>query len=378
MVLGDIGIFSFQYGDLALAAIIVVISLVVAKVFYTVMKKIVLKAAARTKTTLDDEIVLAIKKPIYLAILVGGVYFASTFIAFLDPYAGLLEKLFLIIGVFVGISFLSSIVSAIISWYGKEIASKSKTKMDDTLLPLVRKIVVVIIYAIGLMIILRGFGIEITPLLAGLGIGGLAIALALQSTLSNLFSGAYVATDESVNAGDYIELDNGIKGFIEEIGWRSTKVKTLPNNIVIIPNSRLADSIITNYSAPQQNMSVVVPVGVGYGSDLDKVEEITIDVAKHVLKKTTGADKEFDPFIRYNEFGDSNINFSVILRVNAFVDKYLVTHEFIKALKKRYDEEGIEIAWPVRTINYMDEKAKKKAGPKKKSISSRKKKRSKK
>jgi small-conductance mechanosensitive channel len=127
----------------------------------------------------------------------------------------------------------------------------------------------------------------------------------------------------------------------------------LPNNTVIIPNSKLANSIITNYYMPEREMSTLVQVGVSYDSDLEKVEKVTIEVAKEVLAKISGGTKTFEPFIRYHTFSDFSINFTVILRVNEFVGKYLVTHEFVKALHKRYKEEGIVIPYPIRTV-YME------------------------
>jgi len=178
----------------------------------------------------------------------------------------------------------------------------------------------------------------------------------LQDTLSNFFAGVYLVADMPIRIGDYIELDNGMKGYVEDIGWRSIRIKTLPNNYIIIPNSKLAQSIITNYYAPEQEMSVVVPCGVSYDSDLEKVEKVTIEVAKEVQQNVPGAVKNFEPFIRYNEFGDSNINFSIILRVERFVDRYLVVHEFIKKLMARYNKEGIEISFPVRNIYFKNEK----------------------
>ncbi|MBU4339123.1 mechanosensitive ion channel family protein [Patescibacteria group bacterium] len=151
-------------------------------------------------------------------------------------------------------------------------------------------------------------------------------------------------SDKPFNVGDFVELEGGVSGFIEDIGWRSTRIKTMANNIVIIPNSKLAESVITNNSLPEKEMGVLVQCGVGYGSNLEKVEKVTIDVAGKIQKTVPGAVKDFEPFMRYYAFGDSNIDFSIILRVETFTGKYLITHELIKALKKRYDEENIEIS----------------------------------
>ena len=181
------------------------------------------------------------------------------------------------------------------------------------------------------------------------------VGLALQNTISNFFAGLYVISERGINVGDFLELDNGISGWVEDVGWRSTRIRTLPNTIVIIPNSKLAESVIINQSLPEKQMSAVVECGVAYTSDLERVEKITLEVARKIQKEVPGAVRTFEPFMRYHTFGDSNINFSVILRVEKPGDRYLVIHEFIKALKKRYDEERIEISWPVRKIYYGKE-----------------------
>jgi small-conductance mechanosensitive channel len=205
------------------------------------------------------------------------------------------------------------------------------------------------------LIILDRLNITITPFIASLGIGGLVIALALQETLANFFAGIYIFFDKPIRIGDYIMLESGKEGYVTQIGWRSTRIRMLPNNILIVPNAKLINSQITNFYLPETEMAVLVQVGVSYQSDLEKVERVTIDVAKQVLQEVEGGVKEFEPFIRYNTFGDFSINFTVILRAREYVDKYLITHEFIKRLHKRYQLEGIEIPFPIRTIYMKNE-----------------------
>jgi len=199
-------------------------------------------------------------------------------------------------------------------------------------------------------LILNTLNINITPFITSLGIAGLAVGLALQDTLSNFFAGLYILISKKIKPGDYISLDSGIEGYVEDITWRNTTIRQLPNNIVIVPNSKLASSIITNYYLPEKELAVLVQVGVSYNSDLEKVERVTIEVAKEVMKEVPGGVPNFEPFIRYHTFGDFSINFTVILRAQSYVDRYLVTHEFIKRLHKRYKEEGIEIPFPIRTV----------------------------
>ena len=208
----------------------------------------------------------------------------------------------------------------------------------------------ILIYIIGLMVILQTLGISITPVLTALGVGGLAVALALQDTLSNLFSGINIVASGKVKVGDYIEIQGGYAGYVSDITWRNTTLRVLPDNLVVIPNKKLAESILTNYYLPERDMSVSIELGVGYGSDLEKVERVTIEVAKEVMKEVQGGIAEHEPFIRFKELGQSGINLSVILRGREFTDQYLIKHEFIKRIIERYKKEGIEIPFPVRTV----------------------------
>jgi len=236
-------------------------------------------------------------------------------------------------------------------------AYSSKKKTTAPLSSLTQNISRVVIITVGALLILSALGVSITPALGALGIGGLAVALALQATLANFFSGLSIVMAGQIKVGNYIELDSGQEGYVTDINWRTTKIRMLPNNIVLIPNEKLTKSIVTNYNLPEKQMAVLVQVGVHYNSDLKKVEKVTCDVAKEIMHEVNGAVTEFDPFIRYHTFADFSINFTVILRAKEFVDKYLTKHEFIKKLHARYAKEGIIIPYPIRAINHDQEKA---------------------
>lgn len=213
-----------------------------------------------------------------------------------------------------------------------------------------------LVFLIGIMVILQSLGISITPILTALGVGGLAAALALQPTLANLFSGLQIIAAKQLHPGDYIKLDSGEEGYVTDITWRNTTIRALPNNMIIVPNSKLASTIFTNYYQPQQETAVLIQVGVSYDSDLQKVEKATIEVGTKVMKEVEGGVPEFEPFIRYHTFDDFSINFTVILRTKEYVGNYLIKHEFIKMLHERYDKEGITIPFPIRTVYMTEEK----------------------
>jgi small-conductance mechanosensitive channel len=212
----------------------------------------------------------------------------------------------------------------------------------------------IIFVAVGGMIILDNLGISITPILTTLGIGSLAVAIALQDTLGNFFAGLYVKADRFIEVGQYVRLESGEEGYVDHIGWRSTKIRMLPNNMVIVPNNKIVQSIITNYDLPDPELAVLVQVGVHYDSDLQKVEKVTQEVAREILQTVPGGVPEFEPFIRYHTLNQSSIDFTVILRGRAFVDNFLIKHEFIKRLRARYREEKIVIPFPIRTVYLGD------------------------
>jgi small-conductance mechanosensitive channel len=203
----------------------------------------------------------------------------------------------------------------------------------------------------GLLLVLDNAGIEIKTLLTALGVGSLAVGLALQPTLSNFFAGLHLSMSRPIRVGDFVELEDGTQGHVEDIGWRATKIRQLANNLAIVPNGRLADMRILNYSLPDLEQSVIVPVGVAYGSDLGRVEAVVVDVARAVQREVPEALKTHEPFVRFHTFNDSSIDFNVILRANAYTDRWPLMHEFVKRLKRRFDQEGIEIPFPQRVVH---------------------------
>ncbi|MET3987975.1 mechanosensitive ion channel family protein [Streptomyces sp. PvR034] len=209
----------------------------------------------------------------------------------------------------------------------------------------------VVVLAMGALVALETMGVSIAPLLTALGVGGLAVALALQDTLANLFAGVHILASKTVQPGDYIRLSGGEEGYVVDINWRNTVVRNLSNNLVIIPNARLARTNMTNYTQPEQKLSLLVQVGVGYESDLEHVERVTLEVVDSVMADINGAVLDHEGAVRFHTFADSRINFTVILGVGEFSDQYRIKHEFIKRLHQRYRTEGISIPAPTRTVS---------------------------
>jgi small-conductance mechanosensitive channel len=221
---------------------------------------------------------------------------------------------------------------------------------------LVQKVSRAAVLVAGMLLVLDNAGIEIKTLLTALGVGSLAVALALQPTLSNLFAGIHLSVAKPIRVGDFVELEDGMQGYVEDIGWRATSLRQLANSLVIVPNARLSDMRIVNYALPAAPQSIIFPMGVAYGSDLRQVERVTVEVARSVQQDAPEADPEHEPFIRFTAFGDSAIQFNVILRARAFTDRWPLIHTFVVRLKERYDREGIEIPFPQRVV-HMAERA---------------------
>ncbi len=213
---------------------------------------------------------------------------------------------------------------------------------------LTENLVRIVVVILGLLVILAGLGLSITPMLTALGVGGLAVALALQDTLANLFAGVYLTVAKHIRIGNYIKLSSGEEGYLVDIDWRASRLRQLSNNTVLVPNAKLSQSIITNYDSPEPELMVTIEASVDYTSDLDRVERIATEVARDVMRAVPGGVAAFDPLVRFHTFGDPGIGFSVILRAQEFVDQYLIKHEFVKRLHKRFLAEGVII--PIKSL----------------------------
>ena len=217
-------------------------------------------------------------------------------------------------------------------------------------LNLIRKMTQIAVLVVGILLILDQFHYRATALFASVGLASLGLGLALQDTMANFFAGIWLAMDRPITPGDFVELDSGQAGWVEEIGWRHCKLRTWDDTLLVVPNSRMASAVLINRSLPQPATSVYVACGVSYESDLDKVERLCIEVGREVQQTLDGAVTDWEPFVLFEEFADSNINFTVALRVRDPARARFIRSEFIKRLKARFDAEGIEINYPVRTV----------------------------
>ncbi|MCK5235657.1 MAG: mechanosensitive ion channel [Deltaproteobacteria bacterium] len=341
---------SEQYHEPIKNIVIFLAVFVFSSVVLFTLRRVVLGAfrrvADKTDMKFDDIILRSVKKPSFWWVLAISLYVALATSKFPESYTGYGLKAIYILIIFSATVALASFFTAIFQRY----IEKSGAGVPAT--GLTRTLINAGVLTIGFLIILNGLGITITPLLTALGVGGLAVALALQDTLSNFFAGVLIVAEKPLKVGDFIRLDSGEEGYVEDIGWRSTRIKKIQNNMIIIPNSKLSQSVITNFNMPEKRLSLLIPVGVSYASDPDRVEEILMDVAKKAIGEVKGIVTDPLPLVRFSPgFGESSLDFTVICYISEFVDRYFVQSEIRKRIFKRFKEEGIEIPFPVRTVH---------------------------
>jgi MscS family membrane protein len=341
---------NFLYALITLAA-----GLVVAGIAHFIVKWLQCRAD-KTDTLLDDIIILAIGKPLIVAIIAITIYIAVT--AFIiEPEAmtwtigewtitgfQLVNAFFIIIGAWIASTFLYNVIST----YGKWLSQKTETEMDDQLLPMLEVFSKYLIWFIAFLLILAEFNIDITPMLAGAGIGAIALALAAQEILGNFLGGAIITIDKPFRIGDRIKYDQYF-GDVISIGPRSTRIKTLDYQIVTIPNSKLTSNVIINYAQPDVKLKVRIPFGVAYGTDMKKVKKILLDLAREAREKTRWVIDDPEPSVYFLEFGESSLNGQLILYTNNYDYLWDVQDYMNMRIDERFKEEGIEI--PFRQVD---------------------------
>lgn len=315
-----------------------------------VLERLVLRrlsrAAQETTTRWDDVVVDSLRGAPVLWCTAAGIYLAALSFDLSDTVVYLLGRMLTVIVIFSITLVLARVAARLVAAY----AEKSARGIPAS--SLIQTLVKVLVLVLGGVIILQALDVPIAPVITSLGIGGIAVALALQPTLSNVFAGFQIIAAGQVRTGDYVRLETGDEGYVVDIKWRNTTIQSLyDDSEIVVPNSKMADSIVTDYSKPRRAIWVRIPVGVSYSSDLEKVEQVAIEVAKDVSTEFGGPGSLTEPVLRYQEFGESSVNFSIRLQVANFQRQYRVRHEFVKALHERFREEGITIPFPIRTLH---------------------------
>ncbi|MEN6443055.1 MAG: mechanosensitive ion channel domain-containing protein [Methanoregula sp.] len=308
------------------------------------------KKADKTETELDNIILNAVGTPLVVAIIAVSIYIALTRYDIVPAYLSwlitdhLINAVFIILGAWITSVFSYNLIHT----YANSIAEKTKTDLDDRLIPILEAIAKYLIWFVALLLILAEFQIDITPLLAGAGIAGIALALAAQDILGNFFSGAIIAVDKPFRIGDRVQIDTHF-GDVISIGPRSTRIKTLDNLFVTVPNSKITTSIIINYAMPDVRMKVRIPFSVAYGSNMKKVKELLLSIAREAAEKTPWVLTDPVPAVYFLEFGESSLNGQLILWTNNYDNSWDVKDFMNDRIAQRFTEENIEI--PFRQVD---------------------------
>ena len=326
---------------------------VFAFLFHKVIYPVVLRFTNFTPTNLDVSLVRAFHRPLTAGILVGSLYLALVLpFEYTPALRHTIDRAAGLIGMVLGVFAATGVVSALFNWYYEEVSPHTPSTLDDRIIPMLRRIAMGLTYAMGGLLVLDLLNINISPILASLGLGGLAVALALQPTLANLFAGTYVMTEGVISQGDYIELENGVAGYVIDVGWRSTRLRTWTNNLVVVPNSRFAETIITNFQGPIPAVNIYLTCGVSYDSDLLRVEQVCREEMDKLLESDPRAVKDYGAYFAYESFDDSNITFYLFIQARDRIASFEVQSELIRMVHQRFLEENIVINYPMRTINF--------------------------
>jgi len=324
------------------AGIIIVLALAAGFVVERILVGAIRKLASTTEGKIDDVIADAIKGVARWAFLLIGIYYAVPFLP-IPPRMDEEIKLGFRIAVLV-------IAIVVVARFASGIAAHYAHRLLPSSVSMAKVVVNVVVFTIGLLVVFQTMGIKITPILTALGVGGLAVALALQDTLANFFAGINILATKQIRPGDYIRLDAGQEGIVFDVSWRTTTLRVPANQFVIVPNTKLAQAIVSNFNVTEQALALPVTAVVTYGSDLAQVERIAVEAARDVVKRVEGARPDAEPLVRFHTFADFGIRFDVVIRSKQFTDQGLLRHELIKALQARFIDAGIEIPSPYHFI----------------------------
>jgi len=327
---------------------------IVGKGLIILIDKVIRQFTQKTETVLDDLILAAVEKPAYYLIILWGAYIAFHRLK-LELKQGifdLADSVVFVIAIAFVVKLVYDVINALLEWYGITSAEKGRDEIGKTVIPLVKKLVKIFTILSGIIVVLDHFHYSISSLVAALGVSSLAVGLAAKDTLTNMISGFIIMADRPFRLGDRIETD-GKSGDVVEIGIRSTKVRTLENNILIIPNTKLVDNVVLNQAYPEYSQTHFFKVGVEYGSDVEKVKKALLDAAHEV----TDILDDPAPQVYFTEHGESALIFQMMYRVPQYVLRWSVQDKVNTAANRRFTEEGINLAYPTRTVYVRQERA---------------------
>jgi MscS family membrane protein len=305
------------------------------------------KLVKSTGSSLDDEVLGAVKGPVQVLILTVGLYLSLKTLDDLPPgVISALDTGAIIVVILVAAYFAGNVIGAVLRWYARDVAPHTGSDLDDNLLPFLRRLLTAVVYALALLLILGRLGIEITALVASLGVAGIAVALAAQETLSNVFGAFAIMTDRPYKVGDRLLIPGVGQGDVIDVGLRSTRVQTLSRTVVVIPNSQMAGAEIVNLSMPDARLRLQIKVGIGYRSDVNRACAIMEEVA--AASPLVAPDPKPSAYV--SALGDFAVEITMLVWAADYRQELDVPDQIYKEVLRRFREESIEIPYPVMTV----------------------------
>ncbi len=326
----------------ASALAILVVSGIIAQIMLFLFGLYLKKVAGKTETIIDDLIFEKTKKPVFFLILIYGLKLALLDLGWLGLTSKLVDSLMAVLFLFI----LLRVFDIIVESWGMTFAKKTKTQIDEVLLPLFHKLGKVIFVIIALMWVMHIWGVDITPYLAGVGISGIVLGLALQDSLKNILGGINLMMDKTYQIGDKVKLESGDVGKIHDIGLRTTKIVTFDNEILYVPNGYLANSRVTNFTHPSLDVRTKVEFTVEYGSDISRVKKVILDT----VSKIEGISKKKEPSVQFYEMGDFALKFRVFFWVDDWRDEAARKMEATEAIYNALNKAKIRIPYPTQVV----------------------------
>ncbi len=345
-------IFGVPIQKLGIFFIIILATFIIKSIFIYVLDKKLTALVKKTKTDLNGMLLNAIKSPLSYLILLQGFYLAVIALQLPEKIGQLdvkstIDAIYILAVSFIALYFIFKIID-IVAYYLYKEAKKAESALDDQLVPLLVKSLRILVVTVGILFILQNLGYNITSLLAGLGLGGLAFALAAQNTVSNLFGSVTIFSDKPFQLGDWISIGD-IEGTVEDISFRTTRVRQFDQALVTVPNSQFINTEVINYSAMKKRR-INFNLGVTYGTPTGKMEEAVAGI-----KKIIEEDEKFDHslyMVRFTEFGAYSLNIFIycFMKTKDWAESLAIREEFNLKIMRLLEELGVEIAYPSHTI----------------------------
>lgn len=337
--------------EIVSAFAVLILSIILAKVVNFVFENVFLQLAKKTETDLDDKILRVLKLPVFLTVSLIGLIISLMLITALQGAMSIFISIIKSALIIIWVIALAKISTILIYGILGKIAAKTETTLDDEMLPLFENITKIVLYFLGLAMILQVWSIDVTPLLASAGIVGIAVAFAAQNTIAHIFGGISVYFDKPFKVGDRIQLESGELGDVIDVGIRSTRIQTLDETMIVIPNDKIANAKIINFNAPSPRMNVKINIGVAYGSDVAKAKKTLLKIAKDIPE----ALKEPEPVVLFTEHGEFSLKFVLIVWISNPTLKGILIDKVNEGIDREFRKAGINIPFPTRTI-YLEKK----------------------